>query len=340
VHEFPEAEPVNSFERINAAIKREPVDRIPYAVWRHFPEADRSPAGLAQATLRFHQRYGSDFIKITPASGYAVKDWGCVESDTVTPDGHRPCASHAVNSAGDWKKIKPLEITGSAYGRHLETVVRIIVDKRADAPVVPTLFSPLTLARKLSGDRLNQDLRERPEAVIEALEAITDTLIRFANMCIAEEAAGIFYSIQAASHRFHTEEEFARFGEPYDRRVLLAAMARAHLVIVHCHGDELMFDRLSRLPAHAWNWDDRVAGPSLKHGKAKVKGAVVGGVSQWGTLRDGAPDDVRAEVNDAVAETDGIGLIAGPGCVLPTGVLDENVVALVKAVGGKVRIAL
>lgn len=331
---------MNTLERVRAAINREPVDRIPYAVWCHFPEADRSPAGLAQAVLRFHQRYGSDFLKVTPASGYAVADWGCVESDTVMPDGHRPCASHAINSAGDWKKIKPLDITTSAYGQHLETLVRILVDRRTDAPVLPTVFSPLTLCRKLSGDRLNQDLRERPEAVTEALEAITDTLIRFTAMCLEEGVAGIFYAIQAASRRFHTEEEYARFGEPYDRRILEAVMPRARLVILHAHGDELMFDRLARLPAHAWNWDDRSVGPSLKEGKARVPGAVIGGVSQLSTLLEGTPDDVSEEVKDAVDQTDGISLIVGPGCVLPPKVPDGNVVALVKAAGGTVRMVL
>ncbi|HUF91424.1 MAG TPA: uroporphyrinogen decarboxylase, partial [Candidatus Limnocylindria bacterium] len=59
-------------ERIQAAINRQPVDRVPYAVWRHFPAVDRSPAGLAQATLRFHDHYGSDFLKITPRGGYPV----------------------------------------------------------------------------------------------------------------------------------------------------------------------------------------------------------------------------------------------------------------------------
>ncbi len=331
---------MTKYERIQAAVARQPVDRVPYAVWCHFPEVDRSTAGLAQAILRFHQRYDSDFLKVTPRAHYAVEDWGCVESDKVMPDGHRPCASHAVNAAGDWKKIKPLDITSSAYGEHLETLVRVIVDKRADAPVLPTVFSPLSLTRKLSGDRLNQDLRERPETVVEALEAITDTLLRFVTLCLDEEAGGLFYSIQAASHRFHTEEEYARFGEPYDHRILEAAIARSKLVVVHCHGDELMFHRLARLPGHAWNWDDRVAGPSLKEGKAKVKGAVIGGVNQWATVHDGAPEDVRVEATDAVAQTDGIGLIVGPGCVLPPGAPDQNVVALVKALGGKVGLVL
>ena len=71
-----------------------------------------------------------------------------------------------------------------------------------------------------------------------------------------------------------------------------------------------------------------------------ITGAVIGGVNQWATLRDGTPEEVRREVEDAADQTDGIGLIVGPGCVLPTGVPDENVVALVKALGGTVMMAL
>jgi uroporphyrinogen decarboxylase len=329
---------MNKFERVKAALNREPVDRPPYAVWRHFPEADRSPARLAQTTLRYHERYGGDILKVTPAAGSAVEDWGCVESETVTPDGHRPCASHAVNSPEDWGKIKPLTIETSAYGRELETLVRIMVDRRTDAPVVPTVMSPLTLARKLSGDRLNQDLRERPEAVRPALEAITETLIRFAALAIAEEAAGIFYAIQAASRRFHTEAEYRTFGESYDRRVLESVMGRAHLVIVHAHGDELMFDRLATLPAHAWSWDGRATAPSLREGKAMIPGAVIGGLSQWRALLDPAPDEATAEAQEALAQTDGLGLIIGPGCVIPPAARDGTLIALAKSLGGDVQL--
>src|SRR2546426_6124760 len=63
-------------------IRRPPRSTLfPYTTLFRSPDADRSPAALAQATLRFHERYGSDFLKVTPAGGYAVVDWGCVESD-------------------------------------------------------------------------------------------------------------------------------------------------------------------------------------------------------------------------------------------------------------------
>ena len=309
-------------ERVLAAINREPVDRVPYALWRHFPQVDRNPAGLAQATLRFHERYASDFLKITPAGGYAVEEWGCVEGEDVRPDGHRPCASCAVKDGDDWKKIRALDPSSAAgYAQQLEVIIRMGFDRRiGDAPVVPTLFSPLSLARKLSGGRLNTDLRERPAAVRGALEAITETLVRFADRALTEGVAGIFYSIQAASRSLHSEDEYAEFGEPHDRRFL-----------------ESIRDRLARLPGHAWNWDDRATPPSLGEGRALVPGAVIGGLNQWKTLRDGTPEQSVAEADDAIAQTGGRGLIIGTGCVLASNTPDPNVAAVVKHLGGPLK---
>jgi uroporphyrinogen decarboxylase len=326
-------------ERLAAAVNREPVDRVPYAVWRHFPTVDRSPAGLAQATLRFHDHYGSDFLKITPRGGYCVDAWGCVESEQVMPTGHRPCASCAVKSAEDWRRIRPLD-PGRAEGwvEQLETIVRLGFDRRiGDAPVLATVFSPLSIARKLSGDRLATDLREHPDAVSAAVDAIGETVLRFNELALAEGIGGIFYSIQVASASVLDEDAYARFGEAWDRRILEAARATSFLTVVHCHGDRLMFERLAALPGHAWNWDDRAAGPALAAGGAAVTGAVCGGLDQWRTLREGTPEAAVAEVEEALTQTRGRGLIVAPGCVLMADTPDANVAAVVKALGGPLK---
>ena len=325
-------------ERILAAIKREPTDRPPYAFWRHFPNVDRAPAALAQTTLRFHERYGSDYLKVTPAGGYAVGDWGCVESEELAPDGHRPCLRHAVNAPEDWKKIRPVAMESTGWASHIESVIRCVVDRRADCSVVPTVFSPLSLARKLSGDRLNYDIKENTRLVEDALVAITDTVLAFMEACFREGAEGIFYSIQAASHTFHTEEQYARFGEPYDRRVLEAVREHSRLTVLHCHGERLMFDRLAALPADVWNWDDRRAGPTLAEGKALVPGAVQGGLNQWTTLKDGKGPDAKAEAQDALGQTNATGLILGAGCVLLTEASDATMIELVESLGGTVKL--
>jgi uroporphyrinogen decarboxylase len=329
---------MTKLERIQAALKRQPTDRPPYAFWRHFPDVDRSPAALAQSTLRFHERYGSDFLKVTPAGGYAVEDWGCVESDQVMPDGHRPCARHAISAPEDWKKIRPVKMESTGWATHLETIIRCVVDRRADCPAMPTVFSPLSLARKLSGDRLNYDIAENPQAVTDALDAITETILAFADACFREGAEGFFYSVQAASTVFHTVEEYLRFGEPHDRRILEAVRPKSKLTILHCHGEHLMFDRLAALPAHAWNWDDRRAGPSLEDGKARVSGAVIGGLNQWETLKEGPPEKAKAEAEDAIAQTGGTGLILGAGCVLVSDSSDLTLVELIKSIGGQVKL--
>src|SRR6266567_1329632 len=286
-------------ERILAAIRREPTDRTPYAFWRHFPAVDRSPAALSQSTLRFHERYGSDFLKVTPAGGYAVEDWGCVESEEPAPDGHRPCASHAVNAPDDWKKIRPVPMESTGWASHVESDSRCVVDRRADCSVVPTVFSPLSLARKLSGDRLNYDLKENTHLVEDALTAITETILAFMEACFREGA---------------------------------------RLTVLHCHGERLMFDRLAALPADVWNWDDRRAGPSLSEGKDIVPGAVQGGLNQWSTLKDGTGPDAQAEAQDAIAQTSGTGIILGAGCVLLTQHSDATLIDLIQSVGGSVKL--
>jgi len=326
-------------ERLQAAISRQPTDRVPFAVWRHFPAVDRSPAGLAQSTLRFHEHYGSDFLKITPRGGYAVEAWGCVESEEVLPTGHRACASCAVKHADDWKRIRALDPASAAgWVEELETIIRLGFDRRiGDAPVLPTVFSPLSLARKLSGNRLAHDLREHPGIVTGALEAITDTLIKFADLALREGVSGIFYSIQTASRSVLDDELYARFGEPYDRRVLDEIHPRSFLTIVHCHGDALMFERLARLPGHVWNWDDRAAGPGLAEGRSLVAGAVCGGLDQARTLFRGTAEEAVEEARQAVASVGGAGVIVAPGCVLLAGTPDTTVSAVVKALGGPLK---
>src|SRR5262249_34221821 len=186
-------------------------------------------------------------------------------------------------------------------------------------------------------DRRPRDLFEHPDEVTGALEAITETLIKFAHLALTEGVSGIFYSIQAASRSANSEEDYARFGEPYDRRFLESIESSSALTIIHCHGNELMFHRLASPPGHAWNWDDRATPPSLREARARVRGAVIGGLHQWKTLRDGTAEEAVSEARDAIAQTDGMGLIVGPGCVLPMNTPDTNVAAVVQALGGPLK---
>jgi uroporphyrinogen decarboxylase len=192
-----------------------------------------------------------------------------------------------------------------------------------------TVFAPLTIARKLAGEQLDHDLRDHPNAVMGALDAITETVIRYVAEVGKAGADGIFYASQTASRDVMAEGDHSRFGMPYSWRVLESLDGSPMWTMLHVHGRQIYFDRSATLPVAAMNWHDRLTAPSLGDGLRRFKGAVVGGLNESQTLRTGSPAAAAADVADAIAQTAGTGVIIAPGCVLPLDVHEENLEAVV-----------
>jgi len=282
--------------------------------WRHVPDVDHTAAGLADAMLAFQRKWDLDFVKVMSSGVYCVEDWGCRVAYQGSPNGAKQCTEHAVRSRADWARISPLDEGAGALGRELEAVRLIARGRADDAPILHTLFSPLTVARKLAGDRLVEDLRAEPAAVEPALDAITDTMARHARAALEAGADGFFFATQTAAPDVVTVEEAARFELPRMRRILDAIAGRSALTLLHVHGRDVYFDQAAALPVHAMNWHDRLATPTLGDGHRRFAGAVA------------------AEVRDAIAQTGGRGVIIGPGCVLPLATPDAHLAAVVAAV--------
>ena len=300
--------------------------------WRHVPDVDHTAAGLAEAMLAFQRKWDLDFVKVMSSGVYCVEDWGCRVAYQGSPNGAKQCTEHAVRERKDWARVRPLDEGAGALGRELEAVRLVARGRADDAPILHTLFSPLTVARKLAGDRMVADLRAESAAVEPALDAIADTMARHARAALDAGADGLFFATQAAVPDVLTEEETARFELPRMRRMLDAVGDRSALTLLHVHGRDVYFDRAAALPVHAMNWHDRLTTPRLGDGHRRFAGAVVGGLSEQRTLQTGPPDAVGAEVKDAIAQTGGRGVIIGPGCVLPLATPDAHLAAVVAAV--------
>jgi uroporphyrinogen decarboxylase len=319
-------------QRVLAAIAREPVDRPPVAFWRHVPDVDHTADGLASAMLDFHRRWDLDLIKVMSSGVYCVEDWGCTVAYRGAPNGAKQCTEHAVKSRGNWARIRPLDPGAGALGRELEAVRRIRKGRTDDAPILHTAFSPFTIARKLSGDRLREDMIAAPDAVRAALEAITETTARHMAAALEAGADGIFFATQAATAEVLTADEHAGWDLPYARRALAALGEISGLIVLHVHGRQVYFDALADLPADAINWHDRLTAPTLAEGKRRRGGAVIGGLAEGSTLRRGPAPAIVEQVRDAVRQTDGVGVVIGPGCVLPLDVPDAHLAAVVETV--------
>ena len=90
-----------------------------------------------------------------------------------------------------------------------------------------SLPAPSTVAARLGGGRLAAHLREWPGLVGDALRALAETQIRFAELCLGEGLAGVLYTVHAPDEPALGASAYAELLEPHDRAVLAALDGRA-----------------------------------------------------------------------------------------------------------------
>lgn len=323
---------MNHWERIEAALKGQEVDRVPVSLWRHWPGDDETAQGLANAMLRWQQTYDFDLIKFMPTGMYGVHDWGTETIYNPGFRGNRIAVKPGVTDAEQWPKLARLDPRQGAYGQEVEAIRLAAAELKDSVPILQTIFSPLTTAVKLAGERAYAHLRTQPDLLKAGLEIITDVTIRFTQACLEAGAHGVFFATQNASYRLLSEAEYREFGLHYDLQVLNAIRGQTRLNMLHVHGEDIMFDLATTYPVEMINWHDRITWPTLKEAQSRFNGALVGGINDRVTIAEGPVDEIRWQVRDAIEQTGGRRLIVGPGCVIPTNTPDAHVRAVIETV--------
>lgn len=331
-------------ERIQAALQGEEVDRVPVNLWMHFSAVDQDPRSLAETQTAFVEKYDFDFLKLMPFGLYGVQDYG-VKVQIYNQVNHPPVAAdYAIHEAKDWERIEPLPAYYGTYGKQVQAAAYAVKLAKGRYPVIQTIFSPLTTARKMAGDRILLDMLETPELFGRALQALTETTIRFVEANLEAGVDGFFFATQCANTDFMTEDNYRKFGSFYDLQVLRAYQDSAWFRVAHIHGDNGMFDLINGYPVNCINWHDRWSGPSLKEARKRTDKCLMGGIRELpyydekgGRIREailnvGSVDQVEQHILEAVAEVDGRGLIVSPGCVADQLVPEKNIYAVRGAV--------
>ncbi|HJO97424.1 MAG TPA: uroporphyrinogen decarboxylase family protein [Rhodospirillales bacterium] len=321
------------WERIEAALKGEAVDRPPISLWRHWPGEDDTAEGLAAATVRWQKAHDFDLVKFMPTGTYGVEDWGAEVTYAHNPSGTRTITAPGLTTVEEWSRLEALDVTKGFMGQQNEAL-RLTAEALADSvPILQTVFSPLTTARKLAGDRVFTHMRCHPDALKEGLGIIAETTVRFALAALDAGAHGLFFASQCSSYQLLNEAEYRAFGEPFDRAVLNAVQSKARFNMAHAHGDDAMFDILAAYPVQMMNWHDRRTWPSLAEARERFPGLLVGGIDDRQTLLNGSADAIRAEIQDAIGQGAGR-LMVGPQCVMSIDTPDDKVRIAVEAVTG------
>lgn len=327
---------MSKWERVDAALHGEQVDRIPLALWKHYHLQDRAPAQLAEVSIALHRQFDTDLIKLTPSGLYPIQDWGAT-IQFGRDDDFLPLAVHpVVTSADQWETLPRLDVNKGALRRELETIHHVATGLAGTAPFMMTIFSPLNIAFKLCGDKISGEkvvdyIRQSPRQVHAGLATIRDVVIEYAAACLDAGASGIFFATQMATHDLFTPQEFQDFGMAYDIPVLESLKGKSRVTMLHVCKENLIFDLVADYPVDVINWAAHTSGTTLSDARRMTRKPLAGGLA-LDTLLNGTEQDVLAQARASIAEAGRAGLILAPDCVIKGPSPDANLAAARKAV--------
>ena len=289
-------------ERVNLILAGRKPDRAPFTFWHHFGDAKLPGIKHAAATLEFQRKYHLDIVKVM--------------SDYVYPKG----------SAAQWYQLK---VETSPFPEQLVALELIRDGLNGQKHFLETFFNPWKVAENLSSkEAVLQLMREKPQALLDALEAIAKSEANHARAAFERGASGVFLAIANAQHGHLTRDEYKKFSEPFDRMVL-AAGKDAPMNTLHLHGDKVFLDHFWKgWPAQIINYDPFGAKVSLAAARKQFSGVLMGGLNHP-TVATSTPAQIAAAKQ--AASVVGPKWICAPGCSVPDDSSNANLLKLSKA---------
>ncbi|MBI4853293.1 MAG: hypothetical protein HY819_15990 [Acidobacteria bacterium] len=312
---------MNKLERIDAAINGNTLDRLPFSFWYHFGLQHTNAESLAQAHLSFFYTYDLDFLKIMNDYSYPKSDNQSVDSNIFD-----------LSDISDWKALKVLSGDEGGFGEQLKAL-RIIADElKGQAYFVETIFSPWTIARRLSDKKTILELKNKePELLLDVMHKIAESLANYARQAVLAGAAGIFLSLSAASADIMTYSEYKKFCRPFDLIILNAIKDQTKFNILHIHGQNIFFDELLDYPVQSINWSHKHTKPTLETAHKQYKGCLLGGIDEEG-FGHNTVKNIEEEVKETINTIGKRNLIITPGCSIQTDSAPKLLYAVKRAV--------
>jgi uroporphyrinogen decarboxylase len=327
--------PMTPRQRVMAALRGEPVDRVPLAFWLHNFVAENTASGLARETMRLHETFGWDFLKPQSRAQCFAEMWGLTYAPSRERATQYTVTREPLVSAADVGGLQSVDPREGALGEQLEALRTIRAGVGPDVPIIWTIFSPLmVLPFLVRGGRVQAlaFLRSDGAAVARGLGAIGESLAGYARACLEAGADGLFYATNVATRALMSAQECRRFQRPFDLPVL-AAVEHAPFNLLHVCGEDIWFDEFADYPVTAFSWALASGNPSLKAAYQRTGRAVVGGLPAKPHIASMTRAALVARAAAAIDEMAGRSLLLGPDCSINPDTPED----LLHAVGAAVR---
>ena len=310
-------------ERVQAAVRRQPVDHVPACFSLHFPREIAFDEPGVQAHLDFYRRTDCDVLKIM--------------NENLVP------LIGEMHSPADWSKVPAYNRRSPFMQRQLDMVKRIL-DEAGDAYALATVHGicasaihPLeaTYGYKPVRELFVEQMRTNKRPMLDARARIADAMCDLAQACIELGCSGIYYAALGGERHFFTDEEFAEAVMPYDIRILKAIREAGGDIFLHICKEDLNMERYRGYGDYCdvVNWGVYETNFSLEEGrKLFPNAAIMGGLAnRSGVLVDGTIEELQAAVRDVIRSFGTTGFILGADCTLPTEIPYERIAAAVHA---------
>ena len=322
---------MDKFERINKAFRSESTDFVPYALWKHFPEYDKSPEGLFKAQLEFQDKFDSDIMKISIHGRTFLVDFGA-ELGGYNPDsGSRICIKQPIQDIDDWETIEVVDPNSGEFGKQIKAMELIGRETEEKIPTMMTVFSPFMIASQMDANII-EHYNQNPNLVKTQIKMLTSILTDFIKGAIDAGANGIFLATQHFNNRLEKQSRRELEFKPMES-LIKNGLKADNFCVIHLHGDNPDYELALQLPnVAAINWHDQQTSPNLTEARGMFSGALLGGLNTeiWSQIPK--LSEIGERIISVYNTFKGRGLILSPGCVVPQPVGEEQLTLAVKTI--------
>lgn len=258
-------------QRLKAAVAGEHLDRPCAAFWGpHLNFEELNARDLAFAMIANQEAYQWDFMKFDMSGMYFPEAFG---QKIATPKNEHMQAwltveEWRINHPSDWMTLRPIKVKDSeVFSRYVEAVKRVCDHYQGDVPVLPTVFSPVSMAGEFVAGYFDQEklikmFEYNTKEVEHGLQVIEETLINLMEAYVEAGAAGFFIGMQNGINEKMGYEMFKKYEFDGTARIVNAIKDKTWFNMAHlCNGTDTPMDAESikwcvDLPVTALNYAD------------------------------------------------------------------------------------
>lgn len=278
-----------------------PNEYVPAAFFLHFDE--KLGRGAINKHLDFFRATNMDFVKI--------------QYEIVLP------RLENIKSPKDWANIPVYD--KDFFEPQLAVIEALAKELRTEALILPTVYSPLSLAGQTVGEKTIAHITEDPDAVEKGFDNLTQSILNFLSESIKRGADGFYISSQGGdATRFGNGPIFEKLIAPYDKIISQEASDKALLNILHiCDYGNAHYNDISQFVSYPGS----IINPpivkadgtpiKLKDVQHDFKRPVFGGLDRLGVIAKGTIEEAKAEV-DKVLRDAPANFILGADCTVPS----------------------